>query len=447
MRLCRFGAGCAALLVSALATAARAQSSPPLTPNHPGVASPGATPDNPEDEELPPGHPAPPSPHGQGQGQGRGAGDGAPNRFKAPADSSQEDPSLPPGTILVELRDPEDHPLPNEEVGLGIVVQSIAKGESRRHLSSRTDDAGRTSFAQLENGSGFAYRVTCAKDGGTFAAMPFQIQQGKSMRVVLHVYPVTHDIRQASIGIKTIFYLELKDDRVQFEQVFGIFNVGKTAWVPDDALMALPDGFTALTSQQGMSDQGVDAVDKHGARLHGTFPPGQHIVDYRWQLPYDGEDSVDVDVEILPHVFGAVVRTPAADPSKLSVDGFPVATRALDEQGQSVLATEKELREGDPLLTHLHVKLSDLPTPGPGRKIATVLAAGGVLFGLGLAVTGSRDGSRKARQSGAGKTARQQMLAELEDLELARLSGDVGPKTYERARRDIIDAIARTLEK
>jgi hypothetical protein len=37
------------------------------------------------------------------------------------------------------------------------------------------------------------------------------------------------------------------------------------------------------------------------------------------------------------------------------------------------------------------------------------------------------------------------LLDELEDLERSRLSGDVGPKTYERMRRELLDALARTL--
>jgi len=42
---------------------------------------------------------------------------------------------------------------------------------------------------------------------------------------------------------------------------------------------------------------------------------------------------------------------------------------------------------------------------------------------------------------------RQRLLEDLEDLERAHLSGEVGPKTYERARRELVDAIARTLDR
>jgi len=87
------------------------------------------------------------------------------------------------------------------------------------------------------------------------------------------------------------------------------------------------------------------------------------------------------------------------------------------------------------------VELRDIPVPGPARIIATLLASLGVLAGLGYAFT-----TRKSLVAGgSAKEERARLLADLEELERAHRVGDVGPKTYERARRELIDAIARTL--
>ena len=43
-----------------------------------------------------------------------------------------------------------------------------------------------------------------------------------------------------------------------------------------------------------------------------------------------------------------------------------------------------------------------------------------------------------------GRGERQQLLAALEGLELGHREGSIGPKTYERARRELIDDLART---
>jgi hypothetical protein len=88
------------------------------------------------------------------------------------------------------------------------------------------------------------------------------------------------------------------------------------------------------------------------------------------------------------------------------------------------------------------VRLEGLASPGPGRLVATGLAGLAVTVGLAFAFGAGGKPSRLSHDKGL----RNELLAELLDLENARKAGDVGPKTYERARRELIDAIARTLD-
>lgn len=389
-------------------------------------------------QDLPPGHP--PTGSGAPAPQQNPHAGAVPGMFEPPADTETEEAELPPGTILVELRDADDHPLPRTPITLGVLHQSVARGESREHKAAVSDDRGLTRFDSLETGSGIAYRVTVPKDAATFAALPFQLSAAKGMHVVLHVYPVTRDINKALVVMQTVMFLELKDDRVQVEEAVSVFNLGRVTWVPDGVVMNLPKAFTALNSGQQMSDQGVDAVEGQGARLRGTYPPGRHDIEFRWQLPYSGEESVRIDVGLPPHVAVMRVMALASHGMKLSVEDMPSAESRTDAQGQHLLVTEKQLHRDDTPVAELHVALSDLPTPGPGRLVATCIAALGVLAGLGLAF-----GSNGAQAGPAAKTERARLLAELEELERAHQSGELGPKTYERARREIVDRIALTL--
>ena len=68
--------------------------------------------------------------------------------------------------------------------------------------------------------------------------------------------------------------------------------------------------------------------------------------------------------------------------------------------------------------------------------IATFLALGGLVAGIVLGV-------RKAPPRDT-KREREQLLAALESLEMAHRDGTIGPKTYERGRRELLDDIART---
>lgn len=373
---------------------------------------------------------------------GAGSGGAIPGMFEPPEDVEEPDPSSPPGVIVVDLHDADDKPVAHEEVTLGVLINSIAKGDSRKHIQATTDDAGRAVFAGLEQASNIAYRVSVGYQGGAFAATPFQLQQAKAMHVVLHVYPVTRDIQQALIVAEATVACEVREDRIQIEQALTIYNLGRTAWVPDDVRMKLPAGFTAFNAQASMSDQGVDEVDGSG-RLRGTFAPGRHSVEFRWQVPWSGEKDVDFDVALPPHVAIARVMMPATSDIKLVAEGFPPTEVRHDQQGQSFLVTERRLRPEDPKLTSVSLGIHDLPTPGPGRLLATLLAACGVGVGLVLAMS-ARGGTSAGSQS---KSSRTSILEELAELERGRETGEVGPKTYERVRRELIDALARTLAK
>jgi hypothetical protein len=367
------------------------------------------------------------------------SGGGIPGVFEPPEDVEQADPMLPTGTIVVDILDADNQPVPRETVTLGALINSIAKGDSRKHFQQQTDDRGRVTFAGLETASNIAYRVSSGFQGGAFAAAPFQLEQAKAMHVVLHVYPVTHDLQQTLVVAEVTVAAEVREDRIQLEEILKLYNLGRTAWQPENVRMALPEGFTAFNVQASMSDQRVEQVGSE-AELKGTFPPGRHAVEYRWQLPWSGDADLNFDVGLPPHVAVARVVMPAAAEMTLTASGFPAADLRRDTQGQKFIVTERHMRPEDAKLTVLAIGIHGLPTPGPGRLFATLLAACAVAAGLAL--------SFSRRPSAAAKdvaTTRSALLDELVELERARTASEVGPKTYERMRRELLDALARTL--
>jgi hypothetical protein len=185
-----------------------------------------------------------------------------------------------------------------------------------------------------------------------------------------------------------------------------------------------------------MTDVGVDAVPKKGVRIRGTFAPGQHVIEFKWQLPYTGESEVKVDIGMPPHLAASRVIAPAAKGMGMEVEGFEPTKLSTDGMGQRALVTEKQLRREDPAVKSLRMTIKGLPTEGPGKIIASLLALGGLVVGVVL-------GARKAPPRDT-KRERQQLLTALEGLEAGHRDGSIGPKTYERARRELIDDLART---
>ncbi len=382
----------------------------------------------------PAGHPAVAD---DGDEDPHGGGGAAPGMAPAPEDGAMEDPTIPQGAVEVHISDPTGKPMGNTEVTLGIIYNSVAKGESRKRVTARTDDVGTARFNDLDVGSGIAFRPMVLKDGATFSTTPFGLGPKNGIRALLHVYPVTSDIDQALIVSQSMVYAEVKDDRVQIQQAYKIYNFGKNAWVPPpDLIVPLPDTFTAFATQQGMTDVGVDAVAKKGIRIRGTFAPGQHVIEFKWQLPYTGDAEVKVDVGMPPHLAAARIIAPASKGMGMEVEGFDATKVSTDGMGQRALVTEKQLRREDPPVKSLKLTIKGLPTEGPGKFIATLLALSGLVAGVVL-------GARKAPPRDT-KRERQQLLAALEGLELGHREGSMGPKTYERARRELIDDLART---
>jgi hypothetical protein len=378
-------------------------------------------------------------------GNRHGAGAGAvPGIFNPPADTVEEDPSLPAGSFAATILDADDHPAPHAPVSIGILHNTVAKGESRSRTMREADDQGNVRLDGQETGTGVAYRISVPRDGAQFGASPFQLPLAKGMRVRLHVYPVTHRLNDALVVMQSIVYAEMKDDRVQLQSAIQVFNYGKIAWVPEgaDAAIDLPPDFTAFRANEDMGDRSVDAVEKQGVRLRGTFAPGRWDVSWNWQLPYDGDKDVSFDVGLPPNTAVARVMAQASQQMTLTVPGFDAPVPRIDGEGQRILVTERQIRR-DESFRRIKVTLGNLPTQGPGRFLAAGLAALGVAGGLGFAFT------QKKPQNGAkqGKAERGHILAELEELERLHASGEIGPVTYERARREIIDALARTLSK
>lgn len=403
---------------------------------------PGSGPPPSATEALPPGHPpTTDSPHEDSLPPGHPRTGAMRNPEAPPENSSEEDARVPAGAIVVDVKDGKGAPVVGANVTLGIVVNSIAKGESRKHLNQLSDASGSARFEGLETASQIAYRPTLSIDGATFAAPPFQLKPAVGVRSTVYVYPVVRRVEDATIVTQSLLFIEVKDDRVQVQQAISVFNFGKTAWLPENQIITLPANFTAFSAQQGMTDVGADLVEGKGVRLRGTIAPGRHDIEFRWQLPYSDTSEVSMDVGQPPNLAVARVMSPASQEMRLEATGFPPADPRMDNQGQRILVTERQMMRSDAPLRTVHAKVSGIPTRGDLPLWVT--GASAALIATGIALSRRQRGLGKSRTS----DSREELLREIAELERAFNAGEVGKKTYARERRLLIDALARTFPK
>lgn len=362
-----------------------------------------------------------------------------------PQDSIASSPEVPPGTIMVRLVNERGEPVGNHEVRLGIVFQKIAEGEQRKEETARTDAQGVVRFSGLTPSSDFSYRVLVRSGPAEYSSDPIILKPEAGVVALLHVYPVTRNIAEASVGSRGFIYVETRDDVFQFEVLFRVFNVGGVTWVPDTALMRLPAGFKAFKAADSGSDVRFEEVGGQGARLLGTISPGQHNVSFRFQLARHEEESASFRFALPPHVAEIRVIAEAAPSMRLDIDGFEPPQTDVNQNGQRVVVTRHVARRGEPPLDSFNVTLTGIPTPGQGRWIAVLIAA--ALTALGFAtfrgVIG-RETQEELKERDAER-ARQVLLDELVDLTRARRQERIGPSTFESARRTLVEALSRIL--
>ncbi len=356
--------------------------------------------------------------------QAAGAAPANPHAQKAiPRDLSAPAPDLPKGTIEALIADRRRETLVGQQVRLGVMFQSVAEGEARSEKFAKTDELGRVRFDGLTLGSSYSYRVTLKSGPAEYSSMPIDLPEDSGQRVRLHVFPVTRDIDKSYIGMRGILYVETRDDIFQFQLMMRILNLGAVSWVPDNVTIKLPSGFKAFSAEKGMTDVRFEADEDRGAKLLGTFAPGQHDASFRFQVPKQREANAYFTLGMLPHVFEMRVIAAASASMTLTVDGYEPPRTDQTENGQRVVVTRRVFDAGDKTEA-VNITLSGLPVPGPGRWIAALLAAALAASGFGAAwgylsfdaprqgqarrgaVDCARPHPRRARARGAGAARR-----------------------------------------
>jgi hypothetical protein len=327
-------------------------------------------------------------------------------------------------------------------------IGTMASEGRRERIPGRTDASGVATFAGLETGSGQAYRVNVPSEGATYSSTPFRLEPNMGQDVHVTRLPITRDQRVLLQLVDT--QIELREDRAHVTQRVQLMNLGERTYVfPIRGLhYELPHGAIAFQTEPVMTDQHVTETDGvveikgslppggvqlpwafdvplHGGTLSLTFP--QHVRTYQWRVISDAPDGLRLDAT-------AVAPGHADDGSPASQFSDP---EAGESDGRSVVFTELSRTPQDPPLRSVVVRLAGIPTPGPLRWIAIVVAFLIVALAVWLLFF-DRD-TRAIFDAKPWRDARRkELLAEAEQLGRERTKGEVGPKYFARRRGELV---------
>jgi hypothetical protein len=390
---------------------------------------------------LPPGHP-PIDPTEQGGGAAPEA-QGADSETLASRDTVSRVASVPVGTIDVHVINEGNQPVGGAAVILQLHRESVAEGNTDTQRDSITNATGTARFEHLSTDSAYSYRVMLNTGGVKYGPQPFQLTEQSGVSLGLHQYPLVHDLKQALVATESLIFVEPRDDVFQFEVVYQLFNIGRTIWVPEDISVRLPNEPQAFNTQQSADDVRVESSGS-SVRLVGAVPPGQHQVSYTFHVPRHNTANASFDLELPPNVMQVKVGLASSRGAELVVDGFADAQPSTTQNGQRLLLTSKSFDRASQLPSDLHLEVRGLPTVGIGRIIAAALAI--LLAALGLAFALAKpkgQAQSKNEPEQLQDRARDRLLTELAELEGAKLTGQIGPKTYEDTRSTIMAALIR----
>ncbi len=390
------------------------------------LAAPGKAQDTPE---LPPGHPPVAGESGQPEG---------------PTD--RDDPSLPTGTVIVEVVNADGLPQAGVTVTLGSVQQSVAKGESRSRVQATTNEKGQALFENQSAGQSVAYRPSAMFSNRSFSAMPFRMPPTGGHRSALRVFQTSGNIEDTDIRMLAAYSVTIQEDRLAIEQFIRVFNLGKVAWVAGDSVARLPAGYVAFSREQSMMEAQIEEVQGQGYRILGMIKPGTVDFNFRYHVPLSGAERERLDLGLPPNVAHAIVEFEAGKGMGLLAAGFSEAQRVMGIQQRPVLRAERQFAKGDGSSSTLEIQITGLPTPGLTRWVAVGLALALVLLAITLGRNATGTAALQALRADLGH-ARDALLTDLEALDSGKHSKDIGPKASARLRRTLLDALARVIER
>lgn len=374
----------------------------------------------------------PPNPHSVGA---RGM-----QTSRPPQSQSRPDGTLPTGTVVVEVLDEFERPLAGATVNLLTLFQSVAEGNTEDIEKKVTDEAGRVRFNKLDTAIRFSYAVSVESRGATYDVPSFRL--GKvGQRVTIPTFATTTDPREAFVGIQGYFTVQVNDDLLRIDGAYRVFNMGQKTWTPNAILIRLPEDVQAVDAKLSAGDAGFEEAPG-GMKLVGSFPPGQKDLTFSFHVPNTNTATRTIAVGVPPHSVDLNVLIEEAPGMGLSVSpAFPPAESRMGRNDKKVLVTRRVLRPGDGVVDSIQIELSGLPVIGPGRWIATFVALGIAL--LGLLATWMKRRESEVDTSHERDKARDTLLDEMLLLERAHRGGQIGPRTYEETRREILVALAR----
>jgi hypothetical protein len=368
------------------------------------------------------------------------AGGGQSFALGATTGAARPEKSLPPKTLEVRLLDESGHPVPNHPVTLGS-VDTANKVDVRR---GTTDSSGVARFADLPVGRTTGYAAVTDWHGLHIGTEPFSMPDDSGARADIRALERTSDPSVITIGEGARIILQMREDTLQFLEIFPLENKSAKLFDPGPGAVEIPLPTEFTGAEAGQSDRKIEIRAGHGVAIHGTISPKSSLggndakaagneVSFGFVMPYNGTSREFS--QPIPMGMGLPTIITEQLPG-LEITGSGIGAR----ESKEVNGRKYWVMPGSPVPPGgtLAFTITGLPSlDHTGRNVALVLA----LALLGAGIVFARRPADEARRASVNErdrlTARREALfAELVAVERQARVGAVGA-TPER-RRELV---------
>lgn len=358
-------------------------------------------------------------------------------------------------------------PLPTGDLPAGSVSVRVVRGDMSNNVVGQpvelhgagatrtvsTDDAGRATFSGLTPGA--SVHAVATVDGQRLESQEFAVPASGGMRLILvapkpvdagaPVAPAAPGTPAApaapaqpgtvTLGSQSRFLVEVTEEMVEFYALLELSNGQAAPVQPEKPIVFTAPGDAGnMTLLEGSSPQAK--AEGKTITVTGPFPPGRTIVQFAYQVKYDGatvaiRQPLPIALSQTSLLVRKVQQVTFTSPQTAEQRETPIDGQVY------YVATGPGLAAG----AALEVALDNLPHHSPlPRYLAVFLAVAVIAVGVWMTVSDPTSVNGQDRRS--LESRREQLLGELVKLEAQHLRGHHAGKRYVPRRQDLMTQLA-----
>jgi len=392
---------------------------------------------------------------GEGQGEGDGDGEGASAQANPHASTPghgshaaqpavralpgavAEKAGLAAGSLELRLVDSNGAPMAGQEVKL---ERSTGRPDDIEFVTSSSDKDGFVRFQGLQTGDPYEYTAVIKRDGVQLGSGRIRLSAERGAAGELRVPGQTSDPSVLQVSSSSKMLIDLREDALAVMENLVLENTSDRVFSPGQGGLPVPLPAGASNGSAIEGGARLEPDQSSTMFLREAVPPASSSgipvqARFGFFLPTAGESRITFRQPMPLGIESPLVMVPETAHLTLTAPGLQAMPSQTDDRGARMQLFQFASVPRNGVLS---IAISGLPARGSlGKTIATVLVAA-LAF---AAMLGLRRPGTEERPKDLGSSRREQLLAELVEVERARRAAGADDAPLAQRRAELMAAL------